>query len=150
MLLQAAGDLARAEPLRGERLDRPDETHLGGESNRDQERLHALVELRLTGGEDARDVAIPPGVGEKPARRFTRGRDCDSLDLARSHRLAASPGRKLVDLACKHADVVADDLDEPWSRVLARLDAEAVELRSHPHGQIFWLRDVVTQNFALL
>ena len=111
VLAQALGDVLDAQALVAERLSLANEGHLRGEAHRDREGIGAALEVRLAGGQRAREVARAPGVHDRPGGGLLGGRG-EELDLAPADRLAGGPGGQLLDLGRESVDVLADDLDQ--------------------------------------
>ena len=78
-----------------------------------------------------RDVAGPPGVGQRPGRRVGPRRD-ERLDVGLGHLGAVRPGRELVDLARELVQVVADELGEQAAGLRLGLRLVQLELVGDP------------------
>ena len=99
------------------------------------------LEQRLGRAERRAHVAAAPGVGEREDGRLGPA-DGELLDRRARDRLAARPGRQLLDLGSKVAEVVADRFDEGAAGIPVGRRAEPRELLAYPLRKLLLLHVV--------
>src|SRR6266852_380128 len=134
-LAKALGRLGRRDSLGRERAAGADQPDVLGDRPDEAGHRAALLERRLAGGEDARDVPPAPGVGQRPRRQLAAGCD-EELDVAFTDLGAGSPDRQLLGLARELLRIVADELDERTARGRVGVRLEPLELLGDPARKI--------------